>query len=237
MAVPTVGAVPTPVFNGGLVATTAGVTTQVANSSFISFIPNFGTTLVATDSKLNVYSLLGVGTTVSGINYAAYKTINGVGGAGHTFTGTATVTGNIEIFPIEIIGADTITLIDVFSSPQWTGLVAGPNYTSNALTTGNPDELILAITSTFSNTGTETRVWGNGYVEVSGENNASNFTGGIAILGAPTSGTTTNSTFTSSGAGTTGAVTMLVSIKSAGGGGGAVNQPYMNYGFQPRMAQ
>lgn len=218
MAIPTIGAVPTPVFNGGLIATSAAATTQVSGSSFLNFIPNFGATLVATDSKLNTYSLLGAGTTVSGINYAVYKNINGTGGTGHTFSGTATVGGNLEVFPVEIIGADTITLIDVFSTPQWTGLNAGPNYLSNALTTTGPNELIMAFTSTFSNSGTEARVWGNSYVEISGENNAANFTGGIAILGAPTSGTTTNSTFTSSGAATTGAVTMLVSIKSAGGG-------------------
>lgn len=208
---------------------TVAVTTSVSGSSFVIFqlwesaqaTPTISDTINGSASG-NTYTQ--IGTTLTGAiggfeSASAFLCTNGNGGVNHVATSTFTGTNIVSTFLVEITGGVLTSLTDQISSPQWNDDVSSP-FTSNAITTTQANELILALALTAAASGTETLTWGgapSSFTQVQAVSDGSNsLTGGVAKLVVSSTGSV-NSSFTSAGAGTTEAITMIVSFKAAAG--------------------
>lgn len=209
-----VGAFSAGAFSTTGTVTTAAITTAASGSSFVGFVADDGTTgNIPTDSKTNTYTR--IGTRFTGVaNLGVYLCTNGTGGAGHTLNATSTGgSTDLEAYLLEITGGALASLVDAFPGTQWNDDLASP-FTSNAVTTTNAIDLILAFTATVTTSGTETLTWGNSFTQVVADGSSAHFSGGIAQLITGSTGTF-NSTFTSAGGGTAEAISTVIAFKNA----------------------
>lgn len=213
-----VTAVGTAGFSGARNATSSGGTTAATGSTFGILAIDDGTGRTPTDNKGNS-PYVQVGVPFAGFaNAAFYLFENGVGGAGHT-ANLVTTGGSpdCEVALLEFTGQSLSSIVDAIASAQWkdvSGTPGGP-FTSNSLTSANANDLLLALTVTFSTGGTEALTWGGGYVQVEADGSSAQFSHGVAKLVVSATGTYSVS-FTSAGAGTAQAVTTLIALKQAG---------------------
>lgn len=200
-------------------ATTGAVTTQASGSSFFIFVGFQGsTTPTVSDSKSNSYTQ--VGSTVlyadSSGGAAVFKCENGAGGSGHT--ASCSLPGDFkEIAFLEVVGAVTSGIVD--RAPAGNDATTSP-YTSNSTgTTVQADELAVSWAVPADADGTETRTWGNSFVELEGEPDAHiGFTGGLATRSLSATGSYQSSlTITSTIGPVTECLLFILTLKSATG--------------------
>lgn len=195
--------------------TTPSITTSASGSSFLlCLILAVGLAPTISDSKSNTYTLVGTtSTSIFGEIISMYLSTNGTGGSGHTASASWTGSGLGDLYLIEITGGATSGLLDQISSPQWNDDSSSPFTTNATGTLSQANELAVAFTATGTNSGTETLTWGNGFTQIDADGNSSGATGGTAFL--VTSATTpVVASFTSAGAGTTEAVSMVATFKA-----------------------
>ncbi len=212
-----VGQFSTPVFFTGASGASNAISSAATGSSFLVFVSTDGTQTVTsvTDNKGNTpYAI--VGSTLSnflgaGVSAVIYLFTNGVGGSGHTATANLTGSADAEVYLLEVVGGVTASLVDALSSAFWNDDSATP-FTSNNVVTTNATDLLLAFTITGSTSGTETLTWSNSFSQVVADGNSAHFTTAIAKQIVSTTGTY-NSSFTSSGAGTTECATAVIALK------------------------
>ncbi len=184
-----------------------------------------GATPTVVDNKGNVFTLVG-SVIDSGLGYwgGIWKCegTNGgpagapsVGGSGHTFTVTSTGGGGgaIGVFVDEVLGCP-ITGAAVDQAPIGLFSNTSPFLSTTSGTTSQASELVFAGVITGSSSGTETLTWNNGFTQIDSSSNANtDITGGTASK-LVTSVGTYQSSFTSAGAGTTNAISFLVTVKA-----------------------
>lgn len=138
--------------SGTFTVTTGGILTQATGSTFFitTSIASTGVTTV-TDSYSNSYTQIGA--TVDDTNgrfLRRFQCTNGVGGAGHTFSGTDSLGGAFTLMAGELLGAATSSALDQsntnvngFYDPSVTP------FTSNNITITPPanGEILLAVYS------------------------------------------------------------------------------------------
>lgn len=227
------GATIAPAVNlAGLAVTSVGVTTSATGSIFGAFVAELQTSVVVTDNKGNgTYPIVGV-RTLGFSNWSIYAIPNGAGGAGHTFTATTVgASPGVEIYPFEITGGVLVTPVDSISSPQWNSTAhsdATPFVSAN-IVTSNANCLLLALFSSFTNSGTETLSWNNSFSPYSADGSSSDFSGGVGFRVVSAAGTY-NGSVTSSGGGTNQGAMAVVAFKAAGGAAAPL-QPYTRQQF------
>lgn len=94
---------------------TPAVTTQLANSTFIIFAPTSGALLAPTDNKGNVYAALPDFTFLFNASTVAgniWICPNGIGGAGHTFTGNYSAFSSVVLIAVEITSGGPYAVLD-----------------------------------------------------------------------------------------------------------------------------
>lgn len=203
-------------------ATTVGQTTQATGSAFLVFYiggGGAGTIGTPTDNKGNTYTAGAAQVTAASAAVCRWWYVeNGAGGAGHTWSVTTT-TGEVgSIFVLEIKGGATSGILD--QAPAGVSDLTSP-YTSNTTgTTSQANEMIVAMVATDSVSGTEVITWGGGFTQSTAVGDANFATGGLGTQISSATGTFTSS-ITSSGAGTTGAVSFVASFKELAGAASA----------------
>lgn len=213
------------VTGSALVNNSSGGTTQVSGSSFYISIAwvSASATVPAITGKIggvadgNTYTQVQstVTGTVASYHVAIFKCELGHGGASHVFTATWGAAVDVStMFIIEVLNGAATSPTD--QAPAGLLDQASP-YTSNVTgTTAQADELALAFAYTGSSSGTEVLAWGNSFAALDAEGNANSaMTGGTATLSLVSIGTY-QSSFTSSGGGTTEAISFILTVKSAG---------------------
>lgn len=182
-----------------------------------------------TDSKGNTYTQQQA--TVAYATDANFKAARFIcerftGGAGHTITATfgSAVFGGIS--HVEVLGCITVGTI---TDQAPVGNSAAHNDTTPYLstttgTTAQADEVVVACAATYTNSGTESHTWNNGYTALDGLTDPSVWTGATSWKLLTATGTQ-QSSLTSSGGATDDAVTFITTFKTASGGGGGTNTP------------
>jgi hypothetical protein len=209
--------------------TTAAVTTAATGSSFLIGASIIGVTPAVSDSKSNTYTLIGSTFSKGGQVCGLYLCTNGAGGSGHT----AIVSGGAlynAVFFLEVTGGALASLVDQIPATQWNDDTSSP-FTSNATSaTTQAAEMCVAFTLTVSSSGTETLNWSaNSYTQQTALGNANAITGGIATKVVSATGTQQTS-FTSSGAGTTEAYVTLVTLEAAAASGAISGSTAITFG-------
>ncbi len=167
-----------------------------------------------TDNKGNTLNAVG-GVIDSALGYWAqiFEIENATGGAGHVFTATfGAVRGVITMFFIGTTGGIAGTNLD--KAPAGLFQTAPDPYLSNLSgLISQPNELLLAFVFTGSATGTEALTWNNGFTAVDAETDANAFLTGGSSQEQVNGITTYQSSVASTGAGTTNAISFIVTLK------------------------
>jgi len=201
------------------VATTTAVTTSATSSTFlVGFQFEGGATFTSlVDSKSNTYTQIGTETTAnSGAKCRLYYCPNGTGGASHTATVTVNSNVAITVHFLEITGGKTTGILNP-TPPAANDDLSSP-FTSNSITTAQADAMLVSFlcgTNSGSNPATNAESTGFTVQAGSDETDASQFWTGCFATKILTSTTTTNSSFTESGA-TTGLVWIAAFEAAAG---------------------
>jgi hypothetical protein len=199
---------------GGTTAASPAVTTQVSGSTFvlsIGYLTADGLPTTIADTFLNTYTKINTEVdSGTGYSHVSYYCQNGVGGNSHIVTATWAGAGLRLIAFVEITGGAISGILD--QSPAIFFDNSSP-FTSNTTgTTTQANELIYSFTVTGSVSGAETLTWGNSFIALDDAPDAARITGGNAYLIASSTGTF-QSSFTSTGASTTDALTSIYTFK------------------------
>lgn len=199
---------------------TSSITTTASGSTFVvcAVCGNGQSSISISDSKSNTYSAIGtISSTGWGGSAQLFYVENGTGGSSHTFTATYSGGGSHAIFAVEVTGGLTSGILD--QTVSWIVDSADPYVSNTTGTTAQADELALSFAATTTSSGTETLTWGNGYSAVCAAGDANYVTGGCGSKVLSATGTTFGQV-SSSGAGTSQADMVVITLKAAGGGGG-----------------
>ena len=201
--------------------TTGSITTQATGSTFViafawdsnAGIPTAGN--APGDNKGNTYSLITAVFQVAGspnTSFALMESVNGTGGSGHTFnTGTFGAGLDMAIFAVEVKLGLTSGIRD--QSVAWVRTTTSPFLSTATGQTVQANELALAFVFDESVSGTDTIAFGNSFTVLDTQTDANaSFTGGSAFR-SYSARAVVQSSSTSSGAGSTGAVPVVVTYK------------------------
>lgn len=135
------------------------------------------------------------------------------GGASHVFT--VTFPASQDQSSIWLVALPAGSVVDQTTA----GIADGASpYTSNNATTTQASETLIAFTTTATSGGTELLAWGNSFASLGDAlGNAALLTGDTAVRTVAATGTY-QSSFTSTGAGTTEGLTFLVTVQNPGSG-------------------
>jgi hypothetical protein len=176
-----------------------------------------GSAPTVSDSKANTWTSSQLGSTLAfaadaNAKTAAYRIVPSSVGTGHTFTITFGAAQDVMTLFIAAITGSAGSFDD--GTPAGLEDTASA-FVSNSITTTNASDVLVAFTFTFTSGGTETLDWtANSFTQVQQQNDGNAFAGALAKRLVSSTGAY-QSSFTSSGAGTSAAITYLHAIKSA----------------------
>ncbi len=202
---------------GASSVTSGTVTTQASGSTFIIATQCISTNTIntPTDSKGNTYVSMGSAQNfyIGGGHCQLFSCVNGVGGAGHTFTTSMNVSGFMVSYFLEALNVDTTSPIEAYAVTA--GDSVSPYETTSGTTTSTDELLVSYIAENGS--GTASYVESSGFtVNAQQSDETLNYSGAIGSRVVSSTGTWTPS-WTRTGA--NGGTVFVFGLKGAVGGG------------------
>ena len=117
-----------------------------------------GTVQTPTDSKGNAYTAIDTQLNLTFNNSRCYHTLNAVGGASHTFTGTVTGASIISVAMVEVTQGGTVS-----AGPAARGADAATAFASPDITTSIADSILIGFATQEGGGGTYTITHGNSF--------------------------------------------------------------------------
>jgi hypothetical protein len=187
----------------------SSLTTAASGSTFVIFcdVETAAFTGVS-DSKSNVWTPFSGPPSSFGNTAFAYYCENATGGAGHTFSATASA-GFPSMWVVEITGGLTSGIVDGTPAKQ---ADASSPFSAGGITTSQADELLLAFCGTDAG-GSVTHTHGNSFTEIDAITDGSNFwTGATSYKVVSSTNTYDTSVATNTGANS---MNWLIGFKAA----------------------